>query len=249
LDDYFSDAINLEPSDLENILKQITISPLQEEMLSYHYRLHHEPFPKLIVLAQQGIIPKRLASLKGRCPICIPCLFGKAHKRPWRSKSKLLHPIRRKSDDHPGAQASMDHLVSAQPGLIPQITGNLTGQRINGATVIVDHFSDHVYVYLMRNLTLDETILAKHAYERFLSSIGVIAKAYHADNGRFADQGFQDECNRSNQTLHFVVLEVTIKMELQNEKSKSYLLVLGLFYFTQSECSQNIFQLFFGPLH
>jgi hypothetical protein len=94
-------------------------------------------------------------------------------------------------------------LVSAQPGLIPQITGNLTGQRINGATVIVDHFSDHVYVYLMRNLTLDKTILAKHAYERFLSSIGVIAKAYHADNGRFADQGFRDECNRSNQTITF----------------------------------------------
>jgi hypothetical protein len=29
----------------------------------------------------------------------------------------------------------------------------------------VDHNSDHVYVFLMRDLTLDETILAKHAYE------------------------------------------------------------------------------------
>ena len=97
----------------------------------------------------------------------------------------------------------MDHLVSAQPGLIPQITGNLTGQRINRATVIVDHFSDHVYVYLMRNLTLDETILAKHAYERFLSSIRVTAKSYHSDNGRFADQGFREDCNRSNQVITF----------------------------------------------
>ena len=97
----------------------------------------------------------------------------------------------------------MDHLVSAQPGLIPQITGNLTGQRINGATVIVDHHSDHVYTYLMRNLSLDEMLLAKHAYKRFLSSIGVTAKAYHADNGRFADQGFQDDCNVSNQVITF----------------------------------------------
>jgi len=202
-EDYCRDAANLKPSDLEHILNPVALSPLQEEMLSYHYRLHHEPFPKLITLAQKGEIPKRLASLKGRCPICIPCLFGKAHKRPWRSKSKQSHPIRRKSDDHPGARASMDHLVSAQPGLIPQITGNLTGQRINGATVIVDHFSDHVYVYLMRNLTLDETILAKHAYERFLSSIGVTAKSYHADNGRFADQGFREDCNRSNQVITF----------------------------------------------
>ncbi len=81
-------------------------------------------------------------------------------------------------------------MVSAQPGLIPQITRKLTGQGINGATVIVDHYSDHVYVYLMQDLTLEETLLAKHAYERFLSSIGVTAKAYHADNRRFADQGF-----------------------------------------------------------
>jgi hypothetical protein len=77
----------------------------------------------------------------------------------------------------------MDHLVSAQPGVIPQITGKLTDQQTNGATVIVDHHLDHVYVYLMRNLTLEETLLAKHAYEHFLSSIGVTAKAYHVDNG------------------------------------------------------------------
>ncbi len=37
LDDYFNDAINLEPSDLEQILKPIMLSPLQEKMLSYHY--------------------------------------------------------------------------------------------------------------------------------------------------------------------------------------------------------------------
>ncbi len=97
----------------------------------------------------------------------------------------------------------MDHLVSAQPGLIPQITGNLTGQQMNGATVIVDHYLDHVYVYLMQNLTLEEKLLAKHAYECFLSSIGVTAKAYHADNGRFADQGFQDACYFSNQVITF----------------------------------------------
>ncbi len=49
--------------------------------------------------------------------------------------------------------------------------------------MIVDHHLDHVYVYLMNKMTLEETLLAKHAYEHFLSSIGVMAKAYHADNG------------------------------------------------------------------
>jgi len=55
----------------------------------------------------------------------------------------------------------------------------------------------------MRDLTLDETILAKHAYERFLSSIGVTSKAYHADNGRFADKGFCDNCVASNQVITY----------------------------------------------
>ncbi len=93
LEEYCRDATNLKPLDLEHILKPITLSLLQEEMLSYHYWLHREPFPKLITLTEEGEIPKRLASLKGRCPICTPCLFVKAHKCPWRLKSKELHPI------------------------------------------------------------------------------------------------------------------------------------------------------------
>jgi hypothetical protein len=97
----------------------------------------------------------------------------------------------------------LDHLVSAQPGLIPQISGKPTGLQVNGATIFVDHNSDHVYVFLMRDLTLDETILAKHAYEWFLSSIGVTSKAYHADNGRFADKGFRDDCITCNQAITF----------------------------------------------
>jgi hypothetical protein len=129
-------------------------------------------------MAELGEIPRRLASLKGRCPICVPCLFGQAHTRSWQSKSKEGHPIWKKLDDHPNARASMDHLVSAQPGLIPQISGKLTCMRVNGATTIVDHYSDHIYVFLMHDLTLEETIPAKNAFERFLSSIGVTAKAH-----------------------------------------------------------------------
>ena len=116
-------------------------------------------------------------------PICASCLFGTAHKRPWRTKSKISYPIQKESDMSPGARASTDQLVSAQPGLIPQISGRLTHQRVNGATVFVDHCSDHVYVYLMRDLLLDETLAAKHGYEWFLALHGIQSKAYHANNG------------------------------------------------------------------
>jgi hypothetical protein len=94
-------------------------------------------------------------------------------------------------------------MVSAQPGLIPQMSGRHTNLCILAAMVFVDHFSDHVHVYLMRVLTLSETLLAKHAYEHFLASLGVESKAYHADNCCFADKGFRNDCTSSNQTITF----------------------------------------------
>jgi hypothetical protein len=78
-------------------------------------------------MAEAGEIPGRLASFKGCCPICVACLYGTALKHPWHSQSKESHPIQKKSDNYPGAKASLDHLVLAQPGLIPQISGKLTG--------------------------------------------------------------------------------------------------------------------------
>ncbi len=73
-------------------------------------------------------------------------------------------------------------MVSAQPGLITQMSGCITNLRIIAATIFIDHFSDHVYVYLMKYLTLSETLLAKHAYEHFLALLGVESKAYHSDS-------------------------------------------------------------------
>ena len=66
---------------------------------------------------------------------------------------------------------SMDQLVQAQPGLIPQMSGLFNNLQIIGATVFVDHSSNHVYVYCMKDLTLAETLLVIDAYETFLNSI------------------------------------------------------------------------------
>jgi hypothetical protein len=133
----------------------------------------------------------------------VACLFGQAHKHPWHSKLKQKHPICKLTDNAPGKQASMDQMVSAQPGLITQMSGCLTNLRVMGATIFADHFSDHVYVYLMKDLTLAEMLMVKYAYEKYLALLGVESKAYHADNGRFADKGFRDDCILSNQTIYF----------------------------------------------
>jgi hypothetical protein len=82
-DDFIRESGHISASEMQNLISPTIISPLQEEMLSHHNRLHHLPFPKLIVMAERGEIPKRLAFLKGRCPLCVACLFGQAHKRPW----------------------------------------------------------------------------------------------------------------------------------------------------------------------
>jgi hypothetical protein len=202
-EDYCQDCENIEPSPLEHILSPQSLSPLQEEMMSHHCHLHHTPFPKLITMAEKGEIPKHLASLKGCCPICVACLFGQAHKRLLQSKSKQKHPICKPTDNAPGKKASLDQMVSAQPGLIPQMSGCLTNLHNMAATIFVEHFSDHVYVFLMKDLTLSEILMAKHAYKCFRASLGVVSKAYHADNGRFADKGFRDDCTSSNQTITF----------------------------------------------
>ena len=125
-----------------------------------------------------------------------------SHRRPWRSKS-TPKTIRKDTETKPGDCISIDQLVSAQPGLIPQMTGFLTNMRIWGATIFVNHVSDYVYVALMRDLTLDETLLAKTSFERHSNNGGVNIKAYQADNGRFADQAFWDSINKSNQTITY----------------------------------------------
>ena len=88
--------------------------------------------------------------------------------------------------------------MSAQPGLIPQISGYLTNMRIWGAAVFADHMSDYTHVALMRDLTLDKMLLAKTSFERLENDGGVAIKAYRYDNGRFANKGFHDAVQDSN---------------------------------------------------
>jgi hypothetical protein len=87
-----------------------------------------------------------------------------------------------------GKCVSIDHIVSAQPGLIPQLSGQLTLMRIWAAQVHVDHFSDHTYVHLMRYLTIDETLVAKEAYERYINQNEHTVDGYIGDNVRFPDK-------------------------------------------------------------
>ena len=199
---YQIDIPKLTELELMQISTPQTLDSDQREFMELHCKLSHLPFPAMIVLAEKGKIKKKYAKLKHRLPICMSCIFGKAHRKPWRSKGSK-GSIRKESDIAPGKCVSMDQLVSAQPGLIPQMAGFLTNLRIWGATVFVDHFSDYVYVALMRDLGLDETLLAKSAFERHAHEGGILIESYRADNGCFTDAGFQKTIKDANQSITF----------------------------------------------
>jgi hypothetical protein len=70
----------------------LAAADVQAELMRWHYRLGHLPFPKLKQLARNGEILKKLAKLTA--PECAGCLFGAMTKLPWRGKgSKSSHKV------------------------------------------------------------------------------------------------------------------------------------------------------------
>jgi hypothetical protein len=68
---------------------------------------------------------------------------------------------------------------------------------------VLQSISDFVYVHLMRDFTVNETLLAVKAFEKVLAQANCHVKHYHADNGAFAHKSFMEEVNRRNQKLTF----------------------------------------------
>jgi hypothetical protein len=125
-------------------------------------------------------IPSRLA--KCSIPKCQSCLYGKATKRPWRTKgqSGTLKEV-----TLPGQCVSVDQLESPVAGFIGQNKGFFFRKRYKVATIFVDHFSRLSYVYLQESTKGVQTLAAKRSFEAYSSSHGVKVQQYHADNGRF----------------------------------------------------------------
>ena len=171
----------------------------QDELLRWHYRLGHLPFDRVKQLADKGQLPKRL--LTCHTPFCAACQYGKMTKRPWRVKGEDKGTA--KTATYPGQVVSVDQLESTSPGFIAQLKGALTQQRYRYATVFVDQFSRYTYVYLQKRITSQETVMAKHAFERAAAQLGVTIKHYHADNGRFADNAFIQDCEANRQILSY----------------------------------------------
>ena len=51
------------------------------------------------------------------------------------------------------------------------MSGFITNQSLWVATTFVDHVSDYVYVHLMQDLSLAETLLSKEAMEKVMENL------------------------------------------------------------------------------
>ena len=95
-----------------------TLSPLQQEFMSWHHRLYHLPYCILFRLASLSFLPKRLLECRNKPPLCVACQFGQAHCRPWQTKGTKSGSIQTLKQTKPGDGMSEDQIISAQPGLI-----------------------------------------------------------------------------------------------------------------------------------
>lgn len=80
----------------------------QWEFMELHYKMNHS-FPAMIVLAEKGKIKAKYSKLKHRLPMCMYCIFGKAHHKPWHIKGSESS-IRKESSNAPGKYVSLDQL-------------------------------------------------------------------------------------------------------------------------------------------
>ena len=179
-----------------------TINNNERLALYWHHRLRHAPLTCLHKLARRGVLPKAILLVK-KLPLCAACAFATAHRRGWRTKAKSNRPIRKAGHNKPGHGTSCDHVISHQPGLVPQSTGILTHVKYWGSILFVDHYSDFLYNHLITGTTSQATLEAKQAYERVAAAHGVKVQSYHADNLRFNDNNFKGDCIKNGQTITY----------------------------------------------
>ena len=115
-------STELSEEEIAQISNPVKLSPLQEEFLALHERLWHLPFSVMFRLVRLGFLPKKFKKLNNEAPPCVSCLFGQAHRKPWRfkrTKNGTTSTLRGEKISEPGDTVGIDQLISAQPGLVP----------------------------------------------------------------------------------------------------------------------------------
>lgn len=195
-------AASMSKKNLHALMNPEVLTPLQQLWIWWHEVLDHLPRVRMNRLVEKGSLPSKFKILKDWHFVCASCLLSQQRRTSWRSKRKPSS-IAKDNVKAPGDMVCIDQIISAQPGLLPRISGRHTRERISAAVIFKDVFSSYTYVHLMTSCDLDQTINAKVAFEKIAASYGVSVKHYHADNGTFACKGFRDAVSAANQKITF----------------------------------------------
>jgi len=76
-------GVGLSKEEAQRLAHPQTLTPLQQELMSWHHRLHHLPFCIIFMLAKKTILPKQLLECHDKLPLFVACQFGSAHHCPW----------------------------------------------------------------------------------------------------------------------------------------------------------------------
>ena len=165
-------------------------------------------------------LPKRLLEFRNKPPLFFACQFSAAPCRTWRTKGDKSGSVRRPEQSEPGNGILVDHIVSDQPGMIPQISGFRNSQLLWGCTTFMDHVSDFVYVHLMRDLFPSEILLDKEALEKLMAQSGQTVNHYHSDNSKFYGNGFIGNINQKDQNITYFVVGAHHQNSIVKNKNK-----------------------------
>ena len=137
-------------------------------------------------------------------------------KLSWRTKSTNNWGSIQEASS-PGKCVSVDQIYSSTPGSIAQLKGKPTKQRYRAATIFLNHHSDLTYMHLQRGFSSEDTIEARKVFESYSRMYRVIIKHYHAYNGRFADNAFQQSLTQEGQTITYC----GVNAHFQNGKAET----------------------------
>ena len=98
----------------------------------------------------------------------------------------------------------------------------------------MDYYTGYVFMALMRDILVESTLAAKKEFDHRCTVRGVKVKHYHANNGRFSEPAWINECKRCKQDLtYFVELEPITRTAYWNGRSGMLISFQGQCYCMQ----------------
>ena len=113
----------------------------------------------------------------------------------------------------PGQRVSVDLYVATTPGRLPNTFGKeKVESQFTGGAIFVDHASRYILNKHQHSTTTVESVLSKHAFKDYSSSLGVRIHEYVADNNPFAGQTGQMIVSINSNNVTFLELVRIIKI-------------------------------------